>query len=510
MKQAQQSLFPAMPARRPAPRLLRSVPRPAFVRRRVPLWLAVFLPDFALEVRLRGQVVDLPQAVIDSTGSTSRIVIADTRATQGGVMPGMTLAAAWALVPELEVQERDTAGERRMLQRLAAWAGRFTPAVCLDRQSLLLEVRASLQLFDGANALQESLRVGMTELGFTSRIASAPTPRAALWLAQAGREIHVDQPESLPDVLGDLPLSATGFDASLQEKLLGIGARCLRDLMRLPRDGFARRYSTGALRELDQALGRVNDVRRPLPPPKKFSARIDLLYEISETERLLHPVQQLLHELGGYLHATQQGISRLCFELFHRDGNHTRVMAGFAETTRDVRRMQDLVAQKFEAVVLSAPVLEVLLRAEEMMPLAGRDSALFVEQRTDEDWPQLIERLTARLGMDAVRSIAMREDHRPELAWHFVAPGNAAEHNGIEGRPHWLLEVPRALRVKDSAPLCDGPLEIIDGPERIETGWWSGADVARDYYIARDAYARRLWICREVKSGHWWLQGIFA
>src|SRR5690606_25112906 len=146
-----------------------------------------------------------------------------------------------------------------------------------DRQALLLEVRASLQLFGGAPALGNDVRDGLAQLGFRPRIALAPTPRAALWLARAGREIHVDQPAQLAGALGKLSLAAAGFDESLRERLRGVGAKCLDDLLRLPRDGFARRYGARVLRELDQALGRVADVRRPLPPPKRFAARIELL-----------------------------------------------------------------------------------------------------------------------------------------------------------------------------------------------------------------------------------------
>ncbi len=510
MKQAQQSLFPSLPVSRPALRVPRHVPRPAFVRRRVPLWLAIFLPDLALDVRLRGRSANRPQAVIDTNGSTPRIVSADARAVRGGVMSGMTLAAAWALLPNLEVHERDAVRERQALQRLAIRAGRFTPAVSLDEQALLLEVRGSLQLFNGAAALQARVRHDMTQLGFSARTAIAPTPRAALWLAHAAREIHVDGLESLPDVLGDLPISAAGFDEGLQERFRGIGARCLRDLMRLPRDGFARRYGARALRELDQALGRSVDVRRPLPLPGRFSARIDLLYEIQDTGRLLHPLRQLLHELGDYLQATQQGVSRIRLELLHRDRSMTPIMLGLAEATREVKRILQLAEQKFENVILPAPVLEVALHSEEMMPLAGRDSALFIEQRDSESWPQLVERLSTRLGADAVLGIETQEDHRPERAWRFVAPGSSTTDPGIPGRPHWLLEEPRALRTKEGKPLCEGALEIVDGPERIESGWWNDADVVRDYYIARDAHARYLWVCREVKTGRWWLQGIFG
>jgi protein ImuB len=48
-------------------------------------------------------------------------------------------------------------------------------------------------------------------------------------------------------------------------------------------------------------------------------------------------------------------------------------------------------------------------------------------------------------------------------------------------------------------------------PERIETGWWDGAEVRRDYFIARDVNGVRLWIFREhAPPRGWYLHGIFA
>ncbi len=500
MKPAQQSLFPALPARQTA--LRPRVPRPVRLPRFEPLWLAVHLPALALETLTRGQEIASPCAVIDAA-HVARIHAVNARAEAAGVLPGMTLAAAWSRFPALDVYERDAEREQRTLRRLAAWAGRFTPTVCIEEQALLLEVRGSLSLFQGAAALRGAVQAGIHRLGFDARIALAPTPRAASWLANAGRDVHVDRIEALPGVLGELPLSMTGFDAELLDKFHGIGARRLRDLMRLPRDGFARRYGFKVLRELDQALGRAPDVRRPLPPPKTFFSRIDLLYEISDTDRLRQPMQQLLRELDDYLRATQQGVSRLHWRFLHRDGSHTEMLSGFAQATRDAARIRDLVEQKLETLALPAPALEVHLQARDPVPLAGRDRTLFVEQRVeDDDWLQLVERLRARLGAEAVTGIDAHADHRPERAWKFTTPGFAQARTVTGHRPHWLLAKPQPLKTRG--------LEMLQGPERIETGWWDGGDVKRDYHVARDAQGRRLWVFRDVNTGRWWLHGIFG
>jgi len=66
----------------------------------------------------------------------------------------------------------------------------------------------------------------------------------------------------------------------------------------------------------------------------------------------------------------------------------------------------------------------------------------------------------------------------------------------------WLLAEPQLL---------EDALEIEDGPERIETGWWDGHDVRRDYYVARTTAGVRLWIFRErCAPGRWFLHGVFG
>src|SRR5262249_30191376 len=47
------------------------------------------------------------------------------------------------------------------------------------------------------------------------------------------------------------------------------------------------------------------------------------------------------------------------------------------------------------------------------------------------------------------------------------------------------------------------------GPERIETGWWRGPQVRRDYYRVETTSGRRFWLFREAESQRWFLHGTF-
>ena len=69
----------------------------------------------------------------------------------------------------------------------------------------------------------------------------------------------------------------------------------------------------------------------------------------------------------------------------------------------------------------------------------------------------------------------------------------------------WLLETPRRL--------AEGEFALLAGPERIESGWWDGAEARRDYFIARTGEASLAWIYRERGAdpgGSWFLHGFFA
>jgi protein ImuB len=79
-----------------------------------------------------------------------------------------------------------------------------------------------------------------------------------------------------------------------------------------------------------------------------------------------------------------------------------------------------------------------------------------------------------------------------------------------------LLSEPCPLPATAEQPQCDGPLTLITGPERIESGWWDFArpqrgTVYRDYFVARNPGGQMLWIFRELTAPRgWFLHGLFA
>lgn len=185
---------------------------------------------------------------------------------------------------------------------------------------------------------------------------------------------------------------------------------------------------------------------------------------------------------------------------------------GLAAPNRDPHHLLNLLRERLSRIPPGRPVEEIALRVTDISPL--QPHTLTLDGGGDapaEDWPQLVERLRARLGDEGVQGLQCRADHRPEKAWRAAAPGEAGPAPAYPCRPLWLLPRPVALSVRDGAPWLDAHLSIESGPERLESGWWDGGDIARDYYIARDAAHSRYWIFRERRGDRgWFLHGVFA
>ncbi|MGP1680096.1 MAG: Y-family DNA polymerase, partial [Burkholderiales bacterium] len=471
------------------------------------LWIALHLPQLPLEAFQRGLPSPEPCAVAER----QRILVCDAKAAARGLRAGMPVTAALALAPGLRLREREAAAETEALLGIAAWAMQCTPSVALDFPDLvLLEISGSLKLFGGLGAIAARLRQGLIAMGYSARLAAAPTPRAASWFARAGKSCLIADATMLEGELSALPLSV--LQSGEEEALASIGAGSIGDLLALPRDGLARRFGQGLLDALDQALGRLPDPRGFCVLPEKFCAAIELPAEATQAAALLFAAQRLLAQLEGFLAARAAGTRRLLISLSHRAAPATRIELGLVAACREAAHFALLLREQLQQTALSEPVRAITLQVEAIEPLEHSNLSLLPDELQQEgNWPRLIERLRSRLGAAAVHGMVLCADHRPERACAEAEPGARQLALDFNLRPFWLLARPQALEEMGSVPCHHGPLKLLAGPERIESGWWDGADLARDYFIARSADAALLWVYRERSpAGAWYLHGIFS
>ena len=485
------------------------------------LWFCVWLPQLPLEA---NRVSEAATAIVEEQHGIHRILLADTEASAAGVMPGQAANAALALLPTLQLEERSLLREQQALEGLANWLERFSSFVSIaDHDVLVLEIAGSMQLFGGLQALRQEMSKGLRELGLTAALAIAPTPLAATWLARAGRRACIRDDANLAAVVRKLPLACMDWPAGLCEALTGMGVSTVGDCLRLPREGFTRRFGAEYLLQLDRALGHLPDPRNAWRAPERFCVDYEMTEEQVDREVLLNICRELLLSHEQFLLARQLGTQRVCFSFFHLKGPATELRLGCARAERSAERWFELLGIRFEQLVLPGPVIAVRLRSGMAQPLQAESGTLSFQGKPGAETrrfsiTQLAERLIARIGDQSVQAASMVAEHRPDYAWR--SQSLLADWSGTTldtamqpvQRPLWMLPEPALLPADSGYPVHQGcRLRLIDGPERLETGWWDEDGISRDYYTAAGKDGRRMWVFRNRnRTSSWYLHGYFG
>jgi protein ImuB len=480
-----------------------------------------------------------PLVISRHESNTQKIAALDERAEALRLKPGMGLADARAMHPEIDVVEAEPAADRKLLEALADWCDRYTPLVALDEpDGLFLDITGCAHLFGGEAAMLDDLVARLSEQGFAARAGLASTPGAA-WAAARFRLPPVDRGEE-GDALAPLPLAALRLGAEVRTGLESVGLRTVGSLLSMPRAPLARRFGVGLLLRLDQALGAVEEAVSPRLPVAPLSVERGLSEPVLLIETIERLLLMLAMSLKKDLEARGEGARRLQLALFRVDGAVSRIGVGTSRPMREPALIARLFHEKLAALenaidagygfdFLRLSALATAEYQEEQGDLAAEDSD------SGEDLALFVDRVHARLGEQAVMRPALVESHIPERAVKFfpnaasIAERQAspALPEGLE-RPIRLFQRPEPVEV--TAEIPDGPpanfrwrrslyrVAGAEGPERIAPEWWreKGAGPTRDYYRVEDEDGRRYWLYREGLYGvsktppRWFMQGLFA
>lgn len=471
-------------------------------------WACILLPHLALDGVLR-RCADPDAPLVLVAGPVQRRVLqsANPAARALGLKPGQSLAAAQAIARGFATVEHDPAAAARWQGLLAAWAYRFSSQVSLrGHNALVLEIAGSHGLFGPWPQFERRLREELAGLGFRHRIAAAPNPAAARVLVNAHDGLAVPDEAALWQVLERLTVQRAGFAPDVATALMRMGLRTLRQVLALPRESVARRFPPTVLQHLDEVLGRQPSMLEWYQPPDRFDVRIELGYAVESSQALLFPLKRLISDLAAFLAGRDGGVQRFVVRLEHEDHADTAVAIGLLAAERDPGMLFEIARSRLEQAPAPAAVLALRLQADELPPFVPAHRELFDDRPQQSlPWEQLRERLRARLGEEAVHGIRTHADHRPEHAWRgeSAAKPVTTDAEPPAPRPAWLLPGPMPLR--GSVP------QILAGPERIETGWWDGGDVRRDYYRVRTRLGQEAWVWRPAgDDGAFMLHGWFG
>ncbi|MGC8477349.1 MAG: Y-family DNA polymerase, partial [Acetobacteraceae bacterium] len=161
--------------------------------------------------RLRRPTGAPPCATVLSEAGRRVLAAVDPAARRLGLRPGMTLAAAQAVLATLATIPADPAGEAAGLARLALWALRYAPLVAPAADGFWIDITGAAHLAGGEAALLADLVARLARFGLTARAAVADTPGAAWAVARYG-EAGMVPPGGAAAALAPLPVAALRLD----------------------------------------------------------------------------------------------------------------------------------------------------------------------------------------------------------------------------------------------------------------------------------------------------------
>jgi protein ImuB len=522
-----------------------------------------------------------PFAVVQDTGKTQVISSLSVSAEGWGLSHGQPLRDALAMCPDLITRLQNRQLEARFLASLRRWASKFSPWVAEEvPNALVIDLTGCAHLFGGELGVIQQMESDCLDLGLSVHIGLADTKGAAWALARyAGQPLGLSrtgdaidqeapatrsravkrrnwerggQPPRLQlsqgglgriaapgftrQALAPLPVAALRLEDHVITSLNRLGLHRVENLTDQPRAAIARRFGKGTIYRMDQALGVAPEPVSPAKQSLHFACRLTLPEPIGLIEDMLAALDKLLPRLAASLTAKGRGVRRLRLEAYSTDQTMQSVEAGLARPSADVARIRPLLVIKLKDIKAEFGIDVLRVVAVQTEPIyahqnkgkieAGPAVAARLSQNTELD--DLIGKLGARIGLEAITRLHPGDSHIPEKAAQVLAAAwsmpqldwpivlRARPLIYFHPEPVVAAEVPKVpLHFKWRGQSHE--LQSAQGPERIAPEWWleerAWRSGTRDYWQVVTKSGDRLWLYFAhggAISGGWFCHGRFA
>ena len=440
-------------------------------------------------------------------------------------------------------------------------------------ECLQIDVTGTADFFGGEGPLVRTVVWTLAMRGIHARAAIADTPAAAWaaarhtdsldaalttagaqpWQHRVGlRKRHcrwaVVPPGAHLQALAELPATALRLDAIVATQLRDVGIETIGGIARLPRKSLASRFAPQLLQRLTEFTG-----ERPEPqvvpcsgelPTASLTFDFPLLLRDTTQDDLVAVIERLLHDCVTPLVAKGEGVMSLQVRLERSQSATPReacppaiIDIGVFQPSSSAKHLTELTRLRLARMRLPREIEGITVEVVSVGAAECRQRTLFGEaaETSAAQVGMLMDRLSGRLGRGAVFEPRPVADVQPEHAWAAVPPAARGAKSRSkpaidrpQRRPIWLL--PRPVRLEtvsvvgsamDQVDASSGPpvrfciadqrheIVKVHGPERIETAWWRGPTVRRDYYVVETSTGGRYWIFRQ-RRGEWFLHGTFS
>jgi protein ImuB len=461
-----------------------------------------------------------------------RMIITDVSrlANAHQIVAGITVADARVTLPSLKVFNNKAGLAAKLLDGLAEWCIRYTPAVAIDgNEGLILNVSGCAHLWGGEEKYITDIHTRLNKSGYETRIGMADTIGAAWAISRFG-ETPIAAPGTQSTALLAMPSECLRIETEITECLEKLGLKKVRDFINMPRAVLRRRFGNKLIERLDQALGHEEETIKHVQPVEPYQERLPCLEPIVTATGIEIAVQRLLEALCLRLKQEQKGLRKALLTCYRVDGKIEKVEIGTNRASHRSNHLFKLFEIKLPGIEPAMGIELFVLEAQKVEDVAPMQEKLWETScgLNNIHLAELLDRVAGRIGTENI--------HRYVPAEHFWPEWSMKKASSLEEKltTTWSTDRPRPLQVLAepepvlvTAPVPDYPPmsfrykgklhKIIkaDGPERIEQEWWLQQGRHRDYYYVEDEEGCRYWLFRSghysaEKNYQWFIHGFFA
>jgi protein ImuB len=539
----------------------------------------IFVADFPLAsiVRVNPELREQPLAISQRPSHEgqpaaaehpqphSRLSQISPRARAAGLRPGMTVAQARALIPDITITHSSPLAERAAMDALIDVAESISPTIEEGEPGCIwIDLTGAERSFRHMTAAQdpdgtiESAIAGeiigrARRIGLEAAAGIAASKETAYLAARCGGA-RVIPDEKEREFLDWMPIELIGLGANergddVETMLKRLGIRRLGDLARLNGDAVGSRFGSRGIELVRLARGEGSTTVIARPRAETFVEAVELEYGLENLEPLDFVLRAMIGRLTERLALRGLVAGDLTLSLGLADHRRDERRVAVAAATNEVRALLILINLSLEGSPPPAAVETIRIEAEPRTPRPAQTDMFLPPMPAPDRIEAAIARISALCGPERVGTIAHGNSYRPEaLRIGRFAPPPATNHVAASGmvlkeggnavarmvlrtiRPAEEIEVmcaretPEFVRGKS---VCARVVSAA-GPWRRQGEWWAatGADMvrpqgnqngptarpaayARDYYelALEDGGIYRMYC--DLYSGKWFVDGLY-
>ena len=467
------------------------------------LWLYLHFPQLQLDSILQQsshQTAEQAYVIVDE--HKHQICQLNSLAYQGGIRRGMGIGTAAMLMSELIVLPHQSRVAKGILNEIAHNLYLTTSDINFwGEQGLLLQIHNMLHMHGGLAQYWHRIQNSLPK-HVNYDFASGITPLAARLLATTQYNQITSDPVQLRQAIEPINLKHTELACSVIDKLQRVGIRSVKDLLNIPFSELAKRFDSEVTHYIGQLTALIPHPINWFHPKQQFERYLELLFDIEHSQVLLKPLSLLLKPLESFLKNRDLLTDQIVIELYQRDKQKLSITVTSRQGEYLISSWLKLIELKLANITLSAPVFGISLLAQHTYIRSPDKQDLFKTKQGTLNQLQLLSILQAKLGQQALVKPSVSNSFLPESMNHNhqLPAGDSASVPLYPMRPSFLLTPPIPLQEK---------VTIAYGPERINTAWWQGPPITRDYFIAYTHSGKWYWIYKNLEN-QWYLHGVFS